>query len=308
VDDAWPGYRELLHARAASRHDLNPNRYRDNLDLLRYNLRSLERFVPWARRVFLVTCRPQVPSWLDTTTVTVVHHDQFMAAETLPTFNSFAIVSQLHRLPGLSRRFVYVEDDRLFGAPVGLSDLFHTDGRPLVYLKWRHTMDPGRRKDARLSPWNRALAYSNHLLNTRYGARRRPTVSHAPLPIDMDSWQAMIATWPDAFAHTAASPFRDTGNVAPEHLYPHYLLEERLGVPASRGASLRRTAYHPLNNVTLLQRASFARLRLQQPMFVCFNDNYGDSPSPAAVAIAREFLERWLPTPSRFELRRGSRD
>ena len=301
MDDQWPGYRELLNAHASSRHDLNPNRTRDNLDLLRFNLRSLERYVPWANRVFLATCRPQVPAWLNRTAVTVVHHDEFMPAEVLPTFNSFAIVSQLQRLPGLSRRFVYVEDDRLFGAPIAIGDLFAPDGRPLVYLKWRHTMRPERRDDTRLSPWNRALACANHLLNSRYGAKHRSTVSHAPLPVDAESWQAMIATWPDAFARTVASRFRDTGNVAPEHLYPHFLLEERRGVLVGVPTTFRRSAYHPLNNVTLLQRASFARLRAQQPKFVCLNDNYGDRPSAAAVAIARRFLETWLPTSSRFE-------
>ena len=218
MDDAWPGYRELLQQRAANRHDLNPNRYRDNLDLLRYNLRSLERFVPWARRVFLVTCRPQVPPWLDRRSVEVVHHDEFMPPAALPTFNSFAIVSQLDRLPGLSKRFVYVEDDRLFGAPIVPGDFFDGKGRPLIYLKWRHAIPPHRRDDARLSPWNRALAYSNHLLNTRYGVRRRPTVSHAPLPVETESWRAMAAAWPDAFARTVSSAFRDSGNVAPEHL------------------------------------------------------------------------------------------
>jgi hypothetical protein len=299
VDDSWPGYRELLMQRASNRHDLNPNRYRDNLDLLRYSLRSLDRYLPWARRVFLVTCRPQVPPWLDPSVVRVVHHDEFMPPQMLPTFNSFAIVSQLHRLPGLSERFLYVEDDRLFGRPVAQTDLFDDRRRPVVYLKRRHTIPPERRHDTRLSPWNRALAYSNHLLNERYGAKRRPTVSHAPLPIEVESWRAMIDAWPEAFAHTAASPFRDTGNVAPEHLYPHFLLEEGRARPAT---ARRRTAYHPLNNVTLLQRASFARLRLLQPTFICMNDNYGERPSPRSVAIARAYLRRWLPAPSRFEL------
>ena len=301
MDDAWPGYQELLERYSSTRHDRNPNRTRDNLELLRFNLRSLERFLPWAHRVFLVTCRPQVPPWLDRRAVEVVHHDEIMPAGVLPTFNSFAIVSHLHRLRGLSERFVYVEDDRLFGAPVAPRDLFSDEGRPVVYLKWRHTIAPRRRSDARLSPWNRALAYSNYLLNERYGAKHRPTVSHAPLPIEIDSWQAMIDAWPDAFAATATSRFRDTGNVAPEHLYPHYLLEERRGVPAGLATTLRRSAYHPLNNVTLFQRASFVRLRTQRPMFVCLNDNYGGRPSPSAVAVARAFLQREFPERSRFE-------
>ena len=105
VDDTWPGYHALLTRCARDRHDLNPNRYRDNVDILKYNLRALDRYAPWIDRVFLVTCRPQVPRWLDTTMIRVVHHDQIMDPADLPTFNSFAIVANLHRIPDLSARF-----------------------------------------------------------------------------------------------------------------------------------------------------------------------------------------------------------
>ena len=302
VDDTWPGYGEQIARYASDRHDRNPNRTRDNLSLLKFSLRSLERHVPWARRVFLVTCRPQIPAWLDAGSVRVVHHDEFMPSTDLPTFNSFAIVSHLHELPGLARRFVYVEDDRLFSGPVNRDDLFDAEGRPRVFLERRHTMSPDRRDDARLSPWNRALAASNHLLDLRYGARRRRTAGHAPLAIDTDSWRAMIAAWPDAFERTSRSRFRATGNVAPEHLYPHFLIEERRGVEVDARETARLVGYHPLNNVALHQRLNLARLRARRPTFLCMNDNYGERPNERAVAVARTFLERWLPDPSRFEL------
>jgi stealth protein CR2/Stealth-like protein len=301
VDDRWPGYADLLAQHASDRHDRNPNRYRDNLEVLKYSLRSLERYLPWIRRVVLVTCRPQVPAWLNRATVRVVHHDEFIPAERLPTFNSFAIVSQLHLVADISRRFVYVEDDRLFGAPVAPGDIFDGAGRPRVMFQRRHTIAPARLDDVRLSPWNRALAYSNHLLDERYGTKRRRTVNHSPLPIDVESWRAMIAAWPDAFAHTASSRFRATGNVAPEHLYPHFVVEEGRGVVVD-GHAAPSSAYHPLNNVTLYQRAGFARLTWRPPMFICLNDNYGARPNPRAVAVARAFLNRMFPTPSRFEI------
>src|SRR5262252_5838252 len=144
VDDAWPGYVEVLRQHASTRHDLNPNRTRDNLQLLKYSLRSLARFLPWVRRVYVVTCRPQTPPWLNTSAVTLVHHDEFIQREHLPTFNSFAIVANLQRLPGIARRFVYVEDDRLFGRHVARSDFFTADGRICVYESMRGT--PGGAK------------------------------------------------------------------------------------------------------------------------------------------------------------------
>jgi len=302
VDGTWPGYDDLLRTVAANRHDLNPNRYRDNLSILKYSLRSLERYAPWIRRVFIVTCRPQKPAWLDASAAVLVHHDAFMPAADVPTFNSFAIVANLHRIAGLGKRIVYIEDDRLLGAPLEPSDLFDDEGRPRLVFHAAGTRAPQHRTDERLSPWNRALALSNHLLDERYGRKRRRTVGHAPLPIDVESWRAMIDTWPDVFARTSASRFRATGNVAPEHLYPHFLLEEGRGVAVPWVTGHRQTAYHPLNNVVAVQRANLARLAWQRPKFFCMNDNFGERPNPRVVALVRRTLERWYPERSRFEV------
>jgi hypothetical protein len=302
VDGAWPGYDALLRSHARDRHDLNPNRYRDNLSLLKYSLRSLDRFAPWIRTVVLVTCRPQVPPWLDAARVRVVHHDEFMPEPARPTFNSFAIVSHLDRVPGLSQRFLYIEDDRLFGAPVQPEDFFDADGRPRVVFERFHSVAPARAEDARLSPWNRALACSNGLLDGRYGARRRRTVAHVPLAVDVGGWRAMIEAWPEAFRRTEASRFRATGNVAPEHLYPHFMVEEGRARTVNGRARLQ-TAYHPLNNLMIYQRANLARIGWQRPKCFCLNDNFGDHPNPRVVDLVRRTLERWFPEPSRFEIR-----
>lgn len=303
VDGAWPGYDSLLRAHARDRHDLNPNRYRDNLALLKYSLRSLERFAPFVRNVVLVTCRPQRPAWLNTGSVRLVHHDEFLPADALPTFNSFAIVSALHRIPDLSRRFIYIEDDRLFLSPVEARHFFdEATGHPRVGLERRRAVAPRRAGDERLSPWNRALAYSNGLLDRRYGVKVRRTVGHIPLAVDTDGWQSMIDQWPDAFRQTIASRFRATGNVAPEHLYPHFMLEERRAVEVSGFAGWRDTAYHPLNNMPLVQRVNLARIGWQRPAFLCMNDNFGDRPRARSVAIVRRALDAWLPAPSRFEV------
>jgi hypothetical protein len=302
VDDSWPGYMDALQAHASSRHDVNPNRTRDNLQILKYSLRSLDAFAPWVRRVFLVTCRPQVPPWLNRRSVCLVHHDEYMPAEYLPTFNSFAIVANLHRLPGLSRRFVYIEDDRIFGRPVSPADFFDASGRVLVYEALRGTPPAARQHARGRSPWNLALAYSNALLDQRFGPRRRGQTKFAPLAVDRDSWTEMIGTWPEAFARTSASRFRADGNVAPEHLYPHFLLATGQGVAAAATARLRHAWYQPINNVGALQRAGFARLRRFRPKFACLNDNFGSRPNPTVVAFVRAALERWFPHPSRFEV------
>jgi len=301
VDDTWPGYSDLLREYAADRHDLNPNRTRDNLQVLKYSLRSVARFLPWARRIYLVTCRPQIPSWLNTGAVRVVHHDEFIPSANLPTFNSFAIVANLHRLPGLARRFVYVEDDRVFGREVTPSDFFEPSGRTLVYQALRGTASADKQHVEGASPWNLALAYSNALLDERFGRRRRPQVKFAPLAVDLESWREMVNSWPEAFARTSASRFRAAGNVAPEHLYPYFLAATGRGVAVPRPTMLRHAWYQPINNVVPLQALGMARLRWFAPKFACLNDNYGARPHPASVRVVRRALERWFPTPSVYE-------
>ena len=115
VDDSFEGYQAQLKAHATDERETNPNRTRDNLDILKFSLRSIHRYIPNVGQIFLLTCRPQVPGWLrvDHPQVTLVHHDQIIDEGLLPTFNSFCIVSHLHLLLGLSDKFLYFEDDML---------------------------------------------------------------------------------------------------------------------------------------------------------------------------------------------------
>jgi hypothetical protein len=303
VDDQWPGYLDLLRSHAGVRHDLNPNRTRDNLELLRYSLRSVERYMPWVRNVHLLTCRPQVPGWLaaDDERIVVTHHDEIMEPRVMPTFSSFAIVSHVTRLPGLSPRFIYMEDDMLLGAPVTPADFGDERGRLRVYPRWERTASPTLRDDVRVSPWNASVARCNHLLDERFGRARRRTVNHVPLMIDRDLWNDMLADWPDAVEHTRTSRFRRPGNVAPEYLYPHYALARRRAVAERLATTYRTSVYFPLENrlwQVKLQRAAVERLR---PKFVTMNDNFDASPNPRVVSYVRDMLERWYPQPSRFE-------
>ena len=42
----------------------------------------------------------------------------------LPTFNAQAIECHLHRIPGLSKSFLYMNDDFFFGQKIELDDFF----------------------------------------------------------------------------------------------------------------------------------------------------------------------------------------
>ncbi|KAA0165869.1 hypothetical protein FNF28_03374 [Cafeteria roenbergensis] len=113
------------------------NRYRDNEEL-RYSLRSLFKYAPWVRNVILVT-NGQVPLWLNTDhpRIRVVTHEEiFPDSSQLPVFSSPAIEVHLHRIPGLSRRFIYFNDDVLLGADVWPDDFWSHAAGHMVYFSW----------------------------------------------------------------------------------------------------------------------------------------------------------------------------
>ena len=302
VDDTWPGYAQMLGAYAEDGHDRNPNRTRDNLDLLKYSLRSLERHCPWAGRIHLVTAAPQVPRWLNPQSVRLVHHDKIIPAEYLPTFSSFTIVSCLYRIEGLSERFLYVEDDMLFGTGVMPEDFVTGDGRLRLFPRLGHTAAPADRDRADISPWNAALARCNFLLDAAFSPRRRNGINHVPLLIQKHWWAEMTGRWPEDFARTRASRFRKAGTIAPEYLYPWFLLHTGRAVLEPLAHTYRDSAYAPLENTPFTTALALLRARLFPPKMLALNDGFGPNPRPAVVKAARRFLETSYPLKSRFEL------
>jgi hypothetical protein len=107
-------------------------RFRDNDELL-YSLRALQKFFPDHGHIYLVT-DGQTPDWLKASDgMTLVDHRELIPAASLPTFDSSNIESYIHRIPGLSERYFYFNDDVFFGAPVNLDDWFWPGG---FYVTW----------------------------------------------------------------------------------------------------------------------------------------------------------------------------
>lgn len=301
VDDTFPGYAEQLSRYADVPADTNPNRTRDNLDLLRYSLRSL-RHLPELGHVHLLTCRPQIPRWLDPDAagITVHHHDAVMAPEILPTFNSFAIVSHLHLLPGLGARFLYLEDDMVLLRPGLMQALEDRDGRRVSHFT-QAKLPVAHRLGPKASPWNHALANAAGLLDRSYGPAPRRHVIHGPRLIDRAEYAAMLAAFPEETAATRASRFRGTDNIPPEVLYPHYAVAEGTARAASTAETRAVEGYVSIENFMPWTLWTMRRMERRAPLTATFNDSFGDRPNPRMVAWMRRWLEARFPEPSPYE-------
>ncbi len=286
VDGTSPEYLETVRRYSATPRDLNPERFRDSFDLLRHSLRSLERHAPWLRRVYLFTCRPQIPRWLrsDHPRLRIVHHDEVGAPPfTLPTFNSNIIETLLHRLPGLSEHFLYFNDDYLLGAPITPDDFYTPDGR----MKICGTLIGER---------FRSRVYEYQTLT--FGL-----LEHAPRLIDRTLWAAMQTTSPAPFANPELHRFRSPADVRPERFYNWHALthaRDRVAVePFWR--FLRYSAFVKITrDLPRFERAS-ARLLRSPRKFICLNDDQRADPNPAVITATRNFLATLYPDPSTFE-------
>ena len=129
VDGADPEWRTLRAKYANNESDSDEARYRD-WGILKYWFRAIEKYAPWVRKVHFVT-NGQKPEWLNINSpkVNFVKHSDFIPEEYLPTFSSRTIELNLHRIKGLSDKFVYFNDDTFLNAPVKPEDFF-VNGMP----------------------------------------------------------------------------------------------------------------------------------------------------------------------------------
>ncbi len=66
----------------------------------------------------------------------IVKHEDYIPKEFLPAFNSHVIEMYLHRIKGLSERFVYFNDDMFMIRPLCQTDFFK-DGKPCDMLAFQ---------------------------------------------------------------------------------------------------------------------------------------------------------------------------
>ncbi|SMX71614.1 Stealth protein CR4, conserved region 4 [Brevibacterium sp. Mu109] len=267
-------------------------------DELRYSLRSLEYYASWARHVYIVT-DGQAPSWLDTSNprVTVVDHREiFSDPRVLPVFNSHAIESQLHHIPGLSDRYLYLNDDVLFLRPTD-PELFFTGSGLAKHFPSTVPLDIGGQSVRDLPVMSAAKRGREHLIQ-RYQRTVTQRFKHTPHAQLRRVLETMEAECPELFAEVASSPFRSPHDVSiPSSLHHFDAAMQGLSVEGRIGYQFIDLASHDL--ALRLSRAA----RRTDLDVVCLNETTIPPQSEETIdALVGEFLEDRFPVPSSFEL------
>jgi glycosyltransferase involved in cell wall biosynthesis len=265
-----------------------------NHDELRYSLRSVHLFAPWVRRIHLVTAG-QAPAWLDTDHpgVRLVDHAEILPAEALPTFNSQAIETGLHRVPDLAEHFVYLNDDVLLGRPRRPEDFFSPGGLVAAFVGPRTIGAPSPDDPSFLQ----AAHNNQRLLLEAFGVAPLHTMLHSPHPQRRSVLAEIEERFADAVATTARAPFRSPSDISLlSNFAQHYGL--------ITGQAYRAGAHHDYINIGHRELPRLLRLMLRREYdFFCLADDHEFALPPDRVAtLLAEALEAYFPVRAPWEL------
>ncbi len=135
-DPAWLQKKLSVDGKAHDNSESNcEGRYINN-DELKYALRAIEKNANWIRHIHIVTDN-QKPKWLNEShpKIKLVNHTEIIPTEYLPCFNAIVIEHFIYRIPGLSEKFIYSNDDMFINKKVNSSFFFTVEGKPIVRLQ-----------------------------------------------------------------------------------------------------------------------------------------------------------------------------
>lgn len=294
-------YREFADGGIAVR-EVGPSRYTSH-DELKYSLRSLEMYGGFVRHVYLVT-DGQVPSWLDRRSdwITVVDHRDLFPADALPVFNSHAIESRLHHIPGLSDHYLYFNDDVFVNRPIRPEVFFHGSG--IAKLPFSpHKLGVGSPRPSEPAP-NSAGKNARELIMRTFGRSIVSKSLHVPHPQLLSVFREIEEAGFAEVERTTYSKFRSISDVASAAtLHHHWALLSGRGVPGDY--SLR---YVDVGRPDMYEK--LARLDAGQDVdFFCLNDvDTSETARRQMSSVLRAFLERRFPFPSRAERMDAAQD
>jgi hypothetical protein len=302
VDDADPAWREKFESfsgRSPADHHRQAwaeQRFRSR-DELRYSLRSLDMYAPWVRNIYIVT-DGQDPGFIDfdNERIRLVDHREIAHDPlALPVFNSNAIISWLHRIPGLSEHYVYVNDDVFFGRDTNSSLLFTPSGLAKVFPSnnRRPFGDPTPEDEPHVNISRNIRA----LLERDFGRTISRSVKHTPHAQLVSVQEEMEKRFPDTYARTSRSRFRHHDDIAADQLFHYY-------AQLTGRAVVDRIRYAYVNIGDRTAAPQLAELLAGRTRDVfCLNDAPADGVLPIDDSTVRGFLEAYFPVPSTFERR-----
>ena len=238
---------------------------------LQHSLRSVYMYAPWHRRIIVVSECGIVPAWASAVpAVEWVDQDTLLPADAIPCFNNMVLEAFLHRLPGLSEPFLYMNDDFFFGQPVA----------PEMWLQPSWTFFRGRSTiPATASPkheWLHMTVRTADLCAALWG--HRPTyLQHTPYLMSIAAMAAVLQAFPAVHEMARRCSKRHAQDVVPLLLMQEWVLHAA-HQPAARTVVLQKhtTPRYFFANVQPHNYGAVLQEVVRHPyQFITLNDSFG---------------------------------
>lgn len=296
-DPQWLAKRNACIGKTEEKSAVNcDGRYADN-DELKYSLRSIEKYAPWLRRIFIVTDN-QVPVWLDTANpkVRIVDHKEIMPDVCLPCFNSAVIEHFLYRIPGLAEHFIYANDDMFINKPVTPETFFGKDGLPIVrfnrrpFRKWT-LLFKEKVQGKRLSNYVQTIRNSAELVEKKYGKYYGGKTHHNIDAYLRSDYEHAAKVFEDEIRTTLPNHVRSENDIQ-RNIYSYVALAEKR---AHLHYVTQRTSFR----LHIQNESHYGKLERYNPILFCMNDSQYAKDSDRKRAAA--FLDKRFPEKSQYE-------
>ena len=269
-----------------------------NNDELKYSLRSVERYAPWIRNIFILSDN-QKPKWLDISNpkIKIIDQNDILPNKSLPCFNSNVLEHFLYKIPNLSEHFLLSNDDMFLNRTVLPNTFFAADGFPIIRLNHK----PFRRfrwflreqifkKPHKL--YSRALFNAAELVKNKFGVFYNGLPHH-----NIDSYlkSDCLRVSEQIFKHEIdlmkMNHVRSSNDIQ-RVIYSYVALAEKRG-------HLQQVSSRDSLHVHIQKERHYEKLEKINPTFFCMNDTeYADDNDRMKL---KEWLNNRFPKKSQFE-------
>ncbi len=318
VDSSDPGFQSIYDSYRSNSPKSKgstdkPERHRENGELL-YVLRSIEKFIPWIRNIYIVT-NGQKPDFINFESPKihlVSHNDIFDDNGKLPCFNSFVIDSYVHNIPGLSEWFLRFDDDFFVGKPVSQKTIFGNNGFGVHYFQ-----DRVKPKSRVSTVWDRHKSHNASLVSSTLGTEAHFSFAHMPQLRSKTITGNVINTFSEPFAQTRQRNLRDEKDAILYFLYPYFVIS-RILKPSFLNQAIWNKLYLVLSRDVRLAKYSnkyksiqlgksdwvgeLKAIHKKKPAFFNLNDAFGPNRKEESLDVLVEWFNNYYPDQTPFEV------
>ena len=205
-----------------------------NHNELYYSIKSVKRYLPWVRHIYIVS-DGQIPDWLhEFTNVTIIHHKDIIDEQYLPTFNSHVIEAFLHKIPNLSENFIYFNDDVFIAKPLEKKHFFGANHLASLFISAKSLQ---AMKERGLNTSTLFACFNSiNLLNRHYLVQITNALVHTYYPLKKSSYEQAWRLYEQEILAYLPNKFRSNNDInmatflVPWLMYCEALATERIDV------------------------------------------------------------------------------